>query len=406
VALLLLGLPAVVQAQFIYTVDGGAVTIKQYTGTSSGLVIPSTINVGGVNLPVTIIGSYAFYNSVNLTSVTIPNSITNVQSGAFNHCTGLASILIPASVTSIEQEAFGYCTNLIGITVDGANPTYRSLEGVLFDKSQFQLIVFPGGKAGTYAIPNGVTNVLWFAFLGCSRLTRVTLPEGMTSIGYAALYGCGSLTSVAIPDSVTSIGMSAFEECSSLTSITLPNSLTNLGAGAFSSCAKLVSITIPNSVTDIGGWTFGSCFSLASVTIPGSVTNIGAGAFHSCYGLKAVYFKGNAPTGDSSVFEADSNTVYYLPGTTGWGATFGGRPAVLWNPLVPATDATFGVRTNRFGFTITGTPNIPIVVEACSNPASALWISLQSCTLTNGSIYLSDPQWTNYPGRFYRIRSP
>jgi hypothetical protein len=79
---------------------------------------------------------------------------------------------------------------------------------------------------------------------------------------------------------------------------------------------------------------------------------------------------------------------------------------MLWNPQVQTTDASFGVRTNRFGFSITGTTNIPIVVEASTNLASAGWTALQTCTLINGSIYFSDPQWTNYPARFYRLRSP
>jgi hypothetical protein len=64
------------------------------------------------------------------------------------------------------------------------------------------------------------------------------------------------------------------------------------------------------------------------------------------------------------------------------------------------------VQANQFGFTITGTANIPLAVEACSNLGSATWTALQTCTLTNGSIYFSDPNWGNYPARAYRIRSP
>ena len=79
---------------------------------------------------------------------------------------------------------------------------------------------------------------------------------------------------------------------------------------------------------------------------------------------------------------------------------------MLWNPQAQTEDANFGVVTNKFGFKITGTANIPIVVEACSNLASSAWVALQNCTLTNGNIYFSDPQWTNYPARFYRLRSP
>ena len=101
-------------------------------------------------------------------------------------------------------------------------------------------------------------------------------------------------------------------------------------------------------------------------------------------------------------------TVYYLPGTTGWDRWYlvAPPPAVLWNPQFQAGDASFGVRTNRFGFKITGTTNIPIVLEACTNLASANWTPLQTCCVTNGSIYFSDSKWTHYPGRFYRLRSP
>jgi hypothetical protein len=68
--------------------------------------------------------------------------------------------------------------------------------------------------------------------------------------------------------------------------------------------------------------------------------------------------------------------------------------------------SSLSVLSNQFGFTITGTTNIPIVVEASANLATASWTALQTCTLTNGSVYFSDPEWTNYPARFYRIRSP
>jgi hypothetical protein len=124
--------------------------------------------------------------------------------------------------------------------------------------------------------------------------------------------------------------------------------------------------------------------------------------------MKGIYFKGNAPRlGGTNVFSyANDVTVYYLPGTTGWGTTYGGRPTALWNPSIQTTNASFGVRTNQFGFTITGTTNIPIVVEASIDLATASWTPLQTCTLTNSSIYFTDPQWTNYPARFYRLRSP
>jgi hypothetical protein len=121
----------------------------------------------------------------------------------------------------------------------------------------------------------------------------------------------------------------------------------------------------------------------------------------------AVYFKGNAPSLGSSVFLNDNNaTIYYLPGTTGWGATFGGRPTALWKPRVQTGDASFGVWTNQFGFNIAWASGRSIVVEASTNLASPIWVPLQTNTLSSDTWYFSDAEWTNYPGRFYRLRSP
>jgi hypothetical protein len=106
------------------------------------------------------------------------------------------------------------------------------------------------------------------------------------------------------------------------------------------------------------------------------------------------------------VFDYTTSTVYYLPGTTGWDTYFAGRPTRLWNPLMQTSGSGFGVGPAGFGFNITGTADIPIVVEACASLANANWVPLQSLNLTNGAFYFSDPNWTNYPARNYRIRSP
>ena len=136
------------------------------------------------------------------------------------------------------------------------------------------------------------------------------------------------------------------------------------------------------------------------------VTNIESWTFDTCTSLASVCFAGNAPSVMASAFADDKVIVYYLPGTAGWGPTFGGQPTVLWNPRVQTSDSTFGVRTNRFGFIITDNDNIPVVVEASTDLANPNWSPLATNTFSSGSAYFSDPQWTNYPTRFYRLRWP
>ena len=143
--------------------------------------------------------------------------------------------------------------------------------------------------------------------------------------------------------------------------------VTNIGEEAFVFCSSLTNVTIGNGVTSIGVDAFSYCTSLTSITIPSSVTSIGHYAFTGCTKLTGVYFEGNAPgpDNDSSVFTTEPTTIYYLPETTGWRATSDGLPAVLWNPL----PQNLGVYTNQLGFTITGSSNLVIVVEACTNQA-------------------------------------
>ncbi len=168
---------------------------------------------------------------------------------------------------------------------------------------------------------------------------------------------------------------------------------------------------IPNSVTEIAPATFSGCSSLTNITIGDSATSIGACAFWSCGNLSAVHFLGNAPvlkyppppaTSEGPFYDIPA-TAYYLPGTTGWGTSFGGLPTELWNPLIAASGVNFGIQSNQFGFTISWAPDLPVVVEACTDLGNPVWQPLQSIVLTNGVFNFSDLQWTDYPARFYRV---
>ena len=414
---------------------------------------------------VTNIAESAFYGCANLTSVTIPNSVASIEDNAFAG-TSLTSVVIPSSVTAIGVDTFGGCPRLATITVDTQNPVYSSAAGVLFNQSQTALIQYPQGKEGTsYIISSTVVSISDWAFED-SSLISVTLPNSVTSIGFAAFNQCTSLSSVALPDSVINIGGAAFDLCLSLTNLTIGANVTSIGTNAFSSTG-LTTISIPDSVTSIGEGAFANCSHLSGIavggknpiysaaggvlldrtratlvqcpaaktgnyTIPQSITNIGvvafagaklttvtipdsiagiqAGAFYGCTNLAGVYFQGNAPSLDHDAFAQDTHAiVYYLAGTTGWGTTFGALPTTLWSlpsPLILTTSPAFGLHTNQFGFNIFWSSNQMVIVEATANLAHPSWAPVATNTLTGGTSYFSDPQSTEHPARFYRLRVP
>jgi hypothetical protein len=239
-------------------------------------------------------------------------------------------------------------------------------------------------------------------------LANITIPSSVTNVETYAFYECFSLTNAIIGGAVTSIGDAAFEYCPGLTSIMIPGSVTSIGTYAFGYCSNLASVTFSDGLVNMESYAFQSCMQLTSLTVPGSVTNIGDFAFQTCTGLTSVYFKGDAPA-VSSPFFGDTNVIIYsLPGTTGWDefTTNSGLTAVLWNPTIEVGGSSFDRQNNRFGFNITGTANIPVVLEASTNLASPTWAALQSMTLMNGSVYFSDSFPSNSSSRFYRIRSP
>jgi hypothetical protein len=377
-------------------------------------VFESCTSLTKVTIPnsVTNIGSSAFQSCSSLTNVTIGSGVTSIGSLAFDN-TGLFSVTIPASVTNIQGIPFRRCGSLTNITVTAGNPAYSSLDGVLFNKNQTTLVQFPGGLKN-YTVPGGVTNIgiafeyalgltnvvitnnvtSTFSFFNSPNLTSVVLGTNVTDLGQLAFDGCLRLASINLPDSITSIEDYAFADCTNLTSITVPNSVTNLGNFVFDYCSGLTSATLPNSITNIGDQLFSFCTSLTTVTVGSGVKSIGSGAFYTCPALRSVYFQGNAPTpnNDLNAFAGDTNaTVYYIPGTAGWGTTFDGVPCA------PA-----------FGTTTYG--NLPVIIystagtnqtlQMSTNPASGNWVTVSN------KIPLVGVQFTNPPGQmFFRLQA-
>ena len=124
----------------------------------------------------------------------------------------------------------------------------------------------------------------------------------------------------------------------------------------------------------------GGAFSGTSLTVLRSLAASQASEgrrFNTAARIEA-FGEGNAPNVSPTAFDSNDSVIfYYLAGTTGWSSPFDGFTALLWNPQAQTSDGRFGVQANQFGFNITGTTNIPIVVEASTN-LSCGWVPLQS----------------------------
>jgi BspA type Leucine rich repeat region (6 copies) len=448
------------------TADNGAGGVVVIPSTIDGLPVTSigessfsnSPGLAGITIPNTVgsIEDDAFFFCTNLTNVTIPGSVTNIGNYAFALCSGLTSFTIPDRVASLGDDAFFFCTNLTSISIPGS---VTNIGGWAFqDCYNLNGVYFQGNApVADSTVFNGDNNVIiyylpetggWGAtFAGLPTVpilfTYETNGGAITLVKYIGIWG-----SVVIPGSinglpVTGIGNSAFDNCPSLTNIVVGSNITSIAGQAFVGCPNLLSInvdalnpvyssvngvlfdknqvtllyypggragsyTIPDGVTSIPSYAFQSCPNLTSLTVPASVSVIEPLAFNVDTSLMALYFEGNAPTVDSFAFYNIQNTVtvFYLQATTGWDATLGGLRIAPWLPQMQTSDGGFGVQSNQFGFNITWASGQAVVVEACTNLASPVWIPVTTNTLTGGTFYFSDAQWTNFPGRFYRLQMP
>lgn len=247
------------------------VRVKTNPSFSGVANIPETVNYSSQNYTVKEIGYDAFRNCTGLLSVTIPNSITNIEGYAFYNCSGLTSITIPNSVTVIGNASFFGCTGLTSLS-----------------------------------IPSSVTTIDDLAFCGCTGLTSLSIPSPSTFINYQAFSGCTGLTSLNL---TSPIGSAAFYQCTGLVSVTI-NTNGFIGTDAFYQCTALSTLTI-TSVNGIGNNAFNGCSSLNTVncyiTTPLSISyNVFSGVNITSCAL-------NVPVGSEAAYEATSVWTDFNP---------------------------------------------------------------------------------------------
>ncbi len=256
------------------------VEVAKNYGLTGAVIIPNSVTNSSDTYTVTGIGNDAFdnaYASNDLTSITIPNSVTIIGQNAFNKCTSLTSINIPNSVTEIYSWAFSGCTGLTSVSIP--NSVSSIYDSAFSDCTGLKSI----------SIPNSVTS-LYKTFSGCTGLTLVNISNSVISLD-GTFSGCTGLKSINIPNSVTSLN-ETFSGCTDLTSINIPLSVTSLNR-TFSGCTGLTSINIPISVTSLNG-TFSGCTGLTSINIPISVTSL-TRTFSDCTGLTSITVNWTTP---------------------------------------------------------------------------------------------------------------
>ena len=276
-----------------------------YTGPGGDVIIPDGV---------TSIGEGVFRNT-NITSVTIPNSVTTIDNNAFYGCRNIASLTIPNSVQSIGSDAFWRVKNIVySGSAEGSPWSALTVNGII-DEEDFvyedeakTILSAYSGSGSAISIPDRVTCIDDFAFYANKNITSISIPSSVTSIGMYAFADCNNLQfsdfdnalylgndenlyyaliqaksddieSCQIHNDCEVIAGGAFYYCRELSSVKIPERVKSIGYGAFFICDNLASVTIPNSVTSIGAVAFSGCSSLEPVTVPSSVTNIGYTAF-------------------------------------------------------------------------------------------------------------------------------
>ena len=249
------------------------------------------------------LGDYSFALCSELTSVELPNSLTQIGASAFQGCTKLASIELPNSLTQIGESAFQSCSSLTSVIIPG------SIQNI--GTSAFE------GCSGLIksAYPDNISNPFSNG-LAVKYTAEGTTIENGCLVGQSTLYFAPvTLSGVyTVPSTIKAIGDNAFALCKDITYIRMPSTLSSIGKNAFDGC-NLYDFTIPNSVKvfDMGSLAGNP---LKSLTVGSGVTQITGSEYFLNSGLEKIFWLGNIPpigyTGFTPVVNFVSNDQYLL----------------------------------------------------------------------------------------------
>ena len=300
----------------------------------------STLRTATFGNNVKVIPEGLFQECGELTSVTLPESLTEVKNYAFRKCGKLESLSFPPSVKRFGNAVFYGCKSLKKVEISDlaawCNIDFQY--GESNPLSNYCSLFLNGKEVIDLVIPSTVTEIKQYAFSYCTSLKTISTGENLQTIGAGAFISCYNAVSLSIGNSVTKIGNNAFKNCSGIESVSFGDNINNIGNDAFYHCSALnrvdianlsgwcsinfsgegnplfhaghlfvngqevTDLQIPEDVNTIGEYAFYGCTGLNSVNIPASVTEIGTRAFRNCSGMKSMSIGNGIQKINSDVF--------------------------------------------------------------------------------------------------------
>ena len=273
----------------------------------------------------TVIPEHLFHKNSTLTSVEIPDTVTEISRYAFAQ-TGLENIELPSSVTTLQYEIFSG-GNLLQISIPDSvtgmgNAIFQNcskLQKVKLPKARYNIsdYTFAGCTSlEEIQLPKTVTTIWPHAFDGCSSLKKVEWSDCLESIKDNAFKGCTSLTEIVIPNTVRELGNEAFRNCDGLEKIVIPNSVTTIGNGVLYDCDSLTNISVGVGISKLSESCFEHCDNLEKIVLPYTIKSIDKSAFKECIALKEITIPRNTSSIGTSVFSYPAKmTIYGVAGT-------------------------------------------------------------------------------------------
>lgn len=266
---------------------------------------------------VEIIGSRAFSRCDGMTSISIPNSVTEIHTSAFENCDKLHYVALPSSVKYIGDFAFAKCSSLCRVSIPdsvekiGFQVFYKCpnlCEPILNSRYFIRL---PDKHKGSYRVPDGIKYIADGAFSGCSELTEVFLPNSVIEIGSAAFYNCKKLHNVTFPASISKIGREAFAQCESLCRPIYDDSLFYKLPTSFTG-----HYDIPDGIKSISEYAFEDSKGVTSLSLPKTLEKIPPSCIYNNNKLEKIIVDNNNPFFSSEngvLFNKDKSKLLLVP---------------------------------------------------------------------------------------------